>query len=262
MYWHKQTSSLFPELEWNKPERRNQAGRLLIIGGNMHNLSAPSKSFDTAKRTGIGDIHLILPSKTKRLVAAALPEAYFLPSTYSGEFSSKGSFELLEHALWADTVLIPGNVGRNSQTSILLEDLLRSYSSRVVLSCDSIDALASSTQFLLQRKNTTLVANFAQLQSLIKQTDTPVAITYTMDLTRIVEVLHSVTTQFASDIVTLHQNQLLVASNGLVSSTKVSSEISKSWRVTYASLASCFQTWNPENTFKALTHSAHCLATT
>ena len=37
-YWHKQTSSkpLFPELIWSRPENRQLAGKLLIIGGNLH----------------------------------------------------------------------------------------------------------------------------------------------------------------------------------------------------------------------------------
>ena len=32
-YWQKQTEkALFPEIEWSKPERKDQAGRILIIG--------------------------------------------------------------------------------------------------------------------------------------------------------------------------------------------------------------------------------------
>ena len=67
-YWKRQgTKPLFEELEWNKPERRDQAGRLLIVGGNVHALGAPAKSYELALQTGIGAAKIALPDKTKNL---------------------------------------------------------------------------------------------------------------------------------------------------------------------------------------------------
>ena len=49
-YWQKQTVSkpLFPDIDWNKPERRNQAGKLLIVGGNKLGFAAVAESYQTA----------------------------------------------------------------------------------------------------------------------------------------------------------------------------------------------------------------------
>src|ERR1044071_6867008 len=96
-YWQRQASKpLFEELEWNKPERRDQAGRILIIGGNVHHLNAPAKAYEVTRRCGIGEVIVALPSKTKRLVGKMIPEAVFTPSTPSGEFAQDGAAELLE----------------------------------------------------------------------------------------------------------------------------------------------------------------------
>lgn len=260
IYWRKQTEQpLFPELEWNKPERRDHAGKLLIVGGDMHNLTAPATAYATTKRTGIGTIKLALPDKTKRLVGETLPEALFLPSTTTGELSHKGSVELLDHAIWADSLLMPGDNGRNSETTILFEDILRAYKERAVLTRDAVDILSNHPKELLNRVKTTLIISFAQLQKLVKNSSEPIPLLYSMDLVSFVEFLHVFTQKIQADIVTLHHQQLIVASHGAISTTKVNFDDTKHWRNELASIAVCFQTWNPNKPFEALTQAAHLM---
>ncbi len=259
-YWQKQGGEpLCPELEWNKPERRDQAGRLLIVGGNLHALSSPAKSYELALKTGIGGAKIALPDKTKRLVGATLPDTVFLPSTSSGEFSKDGLDQLLGYALWADTLLLPGDSGRNSQTAILFEQLLKSYSGQMILTRDAIDILLNTPEVMLDRVQTTLVVSFAQLQKLISGSGSQTPLTFTMDLVKLVEFLHTFTTLHPCAIVTLHQNQFVVATKGMVSTTKIKNNDPDNptpWRNHFATKAACFQTWNPEKTFESLTHTA------
>jgi NAD(P)H-hydrate repair Nnr-like enzyme with NAD(P)H-hydrate dehydratase domain len=262
-YWFKQANDpLFAELEWNKPERRDQAGKLLIIGGDQHNLNAPAEAFTHARTAGIGAIQVALPDKTKRMVAKSLPEALFLPSTPSGEFSTDGEVELLDHAVWADTILMPGDSGRNSQTTILFEDLLRSYKDQITLTRDAVDILSNHPKALLERPYTTLIVSFAQLQKLLKNYSYPQAISFTIDLVKLVELLHELSQNSAAIIVTEHQNQLIVASAGKVSTTKLNTpaEEPPHWRIKTASLSACYQTWYPAQTFEALTHACFTVA--
>lgn len=255
-YWKRQTDKpLFPELEWNKPERRDHAGKLLIIGGDLHNLGAPASAFEFTKQAGIGRIKLALPYKTRRLVGKTLPEALFLPSTASGEFSHAGEVELLDHAVWADSILMPGDNGRNSETTILFESILREYKELVVLTRDAVDILSHSPKVMFNRERTTLVVTFAQLQKLVKNYGELTALTFSMDLIKFVEFLHTFTKKTASNIVTLHQNQIIVAVNGQISTKKVVEESEPAhWRLKLASSAVCYQTWNPNKPFEALTH--------
>ena len=270
--WLKQNKKpLFESLEWNKPERRDQTGKLLIIGGDMHNLGAPASAFNTVKQTGIGSVKIALPDKTKKLIIQgdslqqgdSLMDTVFLPSTNTGEFSKDGEDELLNYASWADSILIPGDIGRNSQTAILLQNILAAYKERVILTRDALDLLSNAPSELLKRPRTTLVASFAQLQKLAKNYGETTPLVFSMDLVKLVEYLQNFTAKTEADIVTLHLNQLIVTSNGKVSTTKLdnSGQITDirelQWRLNTASIAACYQTWYPQQSFEALRHTAY-----
>lgn len=258
-YWQKQGDKpLFENLEWDKPERRDQAGRLLIIGGYQHNLNAPAKAYDYTKEQGVGATQIALPNKVKRLVGSTLPGAIFLPSTASGELSRDGLNELLTHANWADTLLLPGDLGRNSQTTMLIADLLENTKQQAVLTKDAIDNLKNAPELVLKRENTTIVASFSQLQHLFNRVKWPDPITFSMGLVKLVEQLHEFTKKYPCALMTLHENNILVAVNGKISTTTIVNE-EKSWRVQAASIAACYQTWNPNKPFEALTHTAYLL---
>lgn len=261
-YWQKQGGEpLFPELEWNKPERRDQAGKLLIVGGNVHSLAALAQSFDLVLKTGVGRVKIALPDKTKKLVGATLTDAVFLPSTNSGEFSKDSLQVLLGYTQWSDTLLMPGDIGRNSQTAILIEELLRVNNCRAVITNDTLDLLSNSPNSLVERESTTVIASFGQLQKLLKNFGSDTPLTFTMDLSKLVIMLRTLTQIYPCDIVTFHNNQLCVAVSGKVSTTKIDilDPEDFSWRTKYASIASCYLTWYNNKPLEALTHCAHLL---
>lgn len=255
-YWHKQSSKpLYPSVEWNKPERRDQAGKLFIIGGDIHHLTAPAKAFEITRHSGIGAIKIALPDKTKPIVSRTLPNAVFLPSTKSGELSKDGEQALIDELAWADAVLFPGDNGRNSETTILFESILRAYKEQVVLTKDAVDVLSNSPTQLINRERTLLVLSFAQLQKLVKQLHMTTPIVHSIDLIKLVDFLHVFTQQINASIVTLHQRQLVVAVNGIISTTRFNFMDKLAWRLDCASLAACYITWNPHKTFEALTQT-------
>lgn len=72
-YWLKQSNAepLFPDLIWSRPESKQAAGKLLIIGGNAHGFSAPAEAYVIAGKSGIGSTRVVMPNalKTYRGVA-------------------------------------------------------------------------------------------------------------------------------------------------------------------------------------------------
>src|SRR6185369_8603868 len=125
-YWLRQEAGkpLFPELEWSRPENRSQAGKLLIIGGNLHGFAAPAEAYAEATKAGIGTARVLLPDAVQKIVGRFLENGEFAPSTPSGSFSQKALNEWLIHSSWADGVLLAGDLGRNSETAIVLEKFL------------------------------------------------------------------------------------------------------------------------------------------
>ena len=127
-YWLKQTKDtpLYPDLAWEKPEQRDQRGRLLIVGGNLHSFAAPAQAYGVALDRDVGYVRVIMPDALKKTVHKLLPDVEYAPSTQSGSFSNKSLEPILWHAQWANGILIPGDLGRNSETAVMLEKLVRS----------------------------------------------------------------------------------------------------------------------------------------
>jgi NAD(P)H-hydrate repair Nnr-like enzyme with NAD(P)H-hydrate dehydratase domain len=70
-YWLRQDvkKPLFPDLMWSKPETKSQAGKLLILGGNVHGFSAAAESFNEATKAGIGTARVLMPDILQKTVA-------------------------------------------------------------------------------------------------------------------------------------------------------------------------------------------------
>src|SRR5581483_6453973 len=140
-YWLKQVvnSPLFPDLLWSKPENKKQAGKLLIVGGTSGSFKNVNLAYNNALKAGIGVCRLYLPNSLSAVLAGASPDVSFGPSTQSGGFSRQALADLLDLSIWADGVLLAGDLGKNSETSILIESFIDKYSGILLLANDAID---------------------------------------------------------------------------------------------------------------------------
>jgi len=254
-YWHRQTKDkpLFPDLLWSRPENRAHAGKLVIAGGNSYGFAAPAEAFAAAGKAGIGTTRVLLPDSLHKTLKT-FEAGEYAPSTPSGSFSQRALAEMLELGNWADGVLLAGDFGRNSETAILLENFVQKYNNQLTITKDALDYFTRTPLLVLDRPETTLVLSFAQLQKIASSAHFPKAFTFDMDLIRLVEVLHEFTTDHSSNIIVKHLDTILVASNGQISTTKISKD-KKIWRVATAASASVWWLQNPEKPFEALTTS-------
>lgn len=252
-YWYRQTKDkpLFPDMEWSRPQTAKTAGKLLIVGGNAHGFVAPANAYREAGKAGIGTARMLLPDSMRPFVGKTFTAGELAPSTPSGSFSQKALLELLTMAEWADGVLLAGDLGRNSETAILLEKFLTKYSGPITITQDAVDYVMNAPQLVVKRPETTLVLSFAQLQKLATNAHFTTAFTFDMDFLRLVDALHEFTKQHAPNIVVKHLQTIFVAVNGQVSSTKLAEEL-KVWRVTTASKVAVWWLQNPSKTFEGL----------
>lgn len=253
-FWHKQPlgKPLFPELEWSRPENRQMAGKLLIVGGNLHGFAAPAEAFAETMKAGIGTNRVLLPSAIQKVVGPSIENGEFAASTPSGSFSQRALVELLDWCRWADGVLFAGDLGRNSETAIMVEKYLQKCEAPTVLTKDAVDYVISVPAVALERPNTTLVLSLAQLQRLAIAAKFDQPVTFGMGLVQLVEWLHAFTSRFACHIVVKHLDQILVAVNGEVSSTRLGKDM-QVWRLKAASHAIVWWIQNRAKTFEALT---------
>jgi ADP-dependent NAD(P)H-hydrate dehydratase / NAD(P)H-hydrate epimerase len=253
-FWLRQEAGklLFPQLAWSRPENRQMAGKLLIVGGNLHGFLAPAEAYTESIRAGVGTSRVLVPNAIQKIVGPSIENGEFAASTPSGSFSQRALIDVMDWAKWADGILFAGDLGRNSETAILLEKFLRTCEVPTTLTKDAVDYIVSLPQPALERPNTTLSLSFAQLQRLATAARFERALTFSMDLLRFVEWLHYFTERHAPFIIVKHLDQLFVAVNGEVSTTKLTKDLPV-WRLKVGTHAAVWWMQHSQKPFEALT---------
>ncbi len=251
-YWRKQTSTepLFPDIEWSKPETRSRAGKLGIIGGNKLGFAGVAEAYGVATATGVGQARVLLPDVLKKTIPATITDALFGPTNPSGSLTKDAAADLMTIAHWADSVLLIGDAGRSSETAILYEQFLHDYTGPLVITRDAIDLVKNSSQALVDRPKTLLVMSFAQLQKLFQSVYYPKVLTFSMQLTNLVEALHKFTITYPVAIAVLHKDTFIIAHSGDVVTTPWDNPMAI-WRGNVAAKAACYWLWSPAKPLEA-----------
>ncbi len=230
-YWQKQNPQLFQDLEWSKPEQASKRGKLLVVGGNIHDFTDISYSYNKLKQSGIGDAKVVVPASLKKFLGNT-SDIFYADDTSTGSFASTALDrpQVLQLINWAELIVMPGQLGRNSQTSIFIEKILDS-ATPCILTKDAISYLFVGSKESLSRPNLILVVSLSQLQKLVKTVKYTSPITFGMSSSALAELLHLFTKDYPVKIITAHHQQLFVASMGQVYSTKISAYNDVLWQL-------------------------------
>ena len=251
-FWRKQSSAepLFPDIEWNRPEQKSRAGKLAIIGGNKFGFVAVATAYQEAVEVGAGQVRVVLPDALKPAIPATILDTVYVPSNTSGGMSRDAEPLVLASLMWADHALLIGDAGRNSETAMIYESLLRT-DRPLTITRDAIDLLKNASMAMISRPSTTLVVSFAQLQKLFQAVYYPKMLSFSMQLSLLVDTLHKFTTTYPCVIVTYHQNQLVIAHDGQVITQEFDQPM-LIWRGTVATRSACYQLWTPGKLLKSV----------
>ncbi len=251
-YWKRQSAEkpLYPDIEWSKPENKAFAGKLGIIGGNKLGFAGVAEAYTIAKQAGIGDIRVLLPDVLRKTIPASITDAHFAPTNPSGSLSNDAAPEMATIANWATGVLLIGDAGRSSDTAILYEQFVNTYQGQLVVTRDAVDLLKNSAQTLVDRPNTLLVVSFAQLQKLFQSVYYPKVLTFSMQLTNLIEALHKFTISYPVSIAVLHKDHFIIAHNGEVVTSEWGNPMAI-WRGSVAARAAVYWFWNPGKPLEA-----------
>ncbi|HSW91122.1 MAG TPA: hypothetical protein VLG09_00565 [Candidatus Saccharimonadales bacterium] len=257
-YWRKQLPGkpLFPDLEWSKPEQRSLAGRLGIIGGNKLGFAGVASGYTAALDAGVGEVRVLLPDVLRKTVPTTITDTLFGATNPSGSLAKDASVEMHALGSWAQGVLMIGDAGRNSETAIVYEDFLQDYHGQLTITRDAVDLIKNSSQAIVEREDTLLVVSFAQLQKIFQSVYYPKILTFSMQLSSLVEALHKFTITYPVNIMVLHKEYLIVASGGDITTTEWENPMAI-WRGSVASKAAAYWLWNPKSSLKAFTASIH-----
>lgn len=224
-YWHKQQpkKALFDDVLWSKPERRDQAGRLAIVGGNARGFWSVASAYQVARRTGVGQTRVIMPDalrvKLPMSVRAQMDDLLLAPSNPSGGLALKAVDLINVAAEWSGNLLLIGDNGGNSETAQLLEKIIGDpdYADvNITVARDSVDLLTYGAETVLNRPKCNLVVSMAQFQKLARSVYYPRMIAFSQGIKQVAETLHKFTITYPATITLFHSDNLFVATNGEV----------------------------------------------
>ncbi len=237
-YWQKQTpdNPLYPDMEWERPERRDQAGTLLVIGGSSHSFHAVAEAYSLAVEHGIGEARIIVPEPLRKLTKH-IPNMVYGPATPAGSFSARAIEPMIFAAAACDGALLIGDLDRNSETTIAISHFIRTYNGPLTITRDAFDNNKQESKFMSTRPNTLLVLAPGQLQVYAREVGSEHAFTSSMDLLVFIERLHQFTSKNPeATIITRHAELLVLSKNGQIITTAYP-EVTDVWR-TKAAVAS------------------------
>lgn len=240
-YWLRQEPDkpLFPDIEWSKPQQKAQAGRLLIVGGNANGMAAVAAAYAESLAAGAGSVRAILPDAFSKTIPPSVTDTIFVPTNISGGIGQDALDPIKAGVAWSEATLLIGDSGRNSETAIIFEQVLREFDKPFIITRDAVDLLRNNAELLLTRDQTTLVVSFAQLQKLLQAVYFPKQLLFSMQLAQIVDTLHKITLSYACTIVTYHQEHIIAAEDGRVVTTPFGNPMSI-WRGSVATRAAVY----------------------
>lgn len=244
-YWQTQADDapLYPDVEWNKPEQRTLRGRLGIIGGNKLGFAGVAEAYSASLAAGAGETKVLLPDVLRKSIPPVITDAQFAPHNISGSLNREALGDMQALGVWSTGILLIGDAGRSSETAIVYEDFIVSYSGWLTLTRDAVDLVRRSAPVMVEREQTLYVVSFAQLQKLFQDVYFPKILTFSMQLAQFVETLHKFTLSYPVTIMTLHQGHLVIAHDGQVVSQQWSSPMAI-WRGHTAARAASYLLWH------------------
>lgn len=212
-YFEKLDKNPYEDLKWNIPERKQ--GVINVIGGNGSNFRTEVKVAELIGETyPIEMVRVVVPDTLKGKLPD-LPNFTFLPSSESGSFAE--SQELIDIFEASDFNLVIGDLSRNAVTGRAVASAVKSSEKMMLITRDSVDLLTENMpDRWLMNENVIIMASMAQLQKLLRAVYYPKMLLLSSSLVQVAEVLHKFTLSYPVGVITLHNEQVLVARNGIV----------------------------------------------
>lgn len=144
-------------------EHKNQAGRVLVVGGSKGMSGAPELAALSALRAGAGLVTVACPSGLENQIRAALPDILTLPlgsnlglnlepnPDVAANFNDAAVEEITAHLeadrSWGCIIIGPG-LGQSASAPALLKAVLEKSSSPLLLDADALNILAANPAWL------------------------------------------------------------------------------------------------------------------
>ena len=162
---------VFGMLPKRKPDsHKGTYGRLLCVTGSIGMPGAAILSGRAALRCGVGLVGICAPKKNICAMAAAMPEAVYLPLAVdeNGFYKSTNAERILKESRKANAMLIGCGLGVNENTKALVRELIKNSDCPVILDADGINCIIDCIDIIKEaRSDIVLTPHPAEMARLI-----------------------------------------------------------------------------------------------
>ena len=205
-----QTENLSEKFSWEKPERKDQAGSLVIFGGSSFKLKEVDSLFKAAKKYGVGVVSALVPESLAKVFKRDDP--YLIPIALDSYFglTDVGFKALQEESLLADGLIL-ADIGNNSSTILKLARLASSSLKPVVLTDSTLSLILSHPNEILQNKLAVLVISFQNLQKLIKASNIELgeALTSQVGINKKIDTISKLSSSVQAKVVLIDEGRII-----------------------------------------------------
>lgn len=123
---------------------KREFGHLFVVGGSAYMPGALLMSVQAAVRSGVGLVTAFAPASVAAALAAQVPEAMWIPwpETSNGTLSPRALPLLLDRIDQATAVMIGPGMGKDRNTEMVTQEIVRNVELPVLLDADALRARA------------------------------------------------------------------------------------------------------------------------
>lgn len=139
--------------KWKKRKsssHKGDYGRIFILAGSQNYSGAAYLAGAACLRAGAGLVTLAVPDKIHAIVARRQPELMIQPmvSTREGSLAKASERNILKALNGQDVLALGPGLSQNSQTRIVIQNVLRKNSLPIVIDADGLNALRGKLEIL------------------------------------------------------------------------------------------------------------------
>lgn len=209
---------LFPDLLWSRPENRRYAGKLLIIGGQAGEFQNISSAYSFSQEAGAGYIRILMPESLRK-ITESIEGSEFAPANNSGGFAKTALAQFFDLSDWADHVILAGDLGKNSQTTVILDGFLLKGPKPITISQNALESIGIDLDRLIQMP-VNLIIDRTIFQKIGVAVGTHIPITSLTTYENMAKIIEKISTESKANLVIMDEEYLWASSAGEVVSTK------------------------------------------
>ncbi len=221
-YWTQYKKDVDLGIDFERPDQKRMAGRLLILGGHANSFFVVSNVLNIAEREEVGEVKAFMPDSLSEKIPNN-DKVVFLPSDKSGSFSKTAIDPMLDNLEQTDAAIVIGDMGKNAETVKFLDELLTKSTKDVLLVRDAADLALTgdNVEDWLEKDNIILFLSVAQFKKLLKTIYYPKVINLTVPVVQLVEIMHKFTLSYNITLAIPYSGLIIFAKNGEVLSIRM-----------------------------------------